>query len=115
MKALENCITLASKVTIYVPATVNTTKTASNAKQVKAAAELLAQLFGGATSSAAVGYWVSESAGLVKEKTTVVFAYCTEEALDKGIENVVSFCRTLKADMSQEAIALEVNGSMYFI
>jgi hypothetical protein len=115
MKGLENLIPMASKITVYVPATTHVSKHTNNAVQIKATAELLARLFGGSTSSPALGYWVSNEQRLVTEKTTVVFAYCNEAALEDGIMEVIEYCRKLKAEMTQEAIALEVNGSMYFV
>lgn len=59
------------KTTIYVPATVGVSQQADNSKQVEETAALLARLFGGSTSTPAVGYWLSPAAGLVAEKTTV--------------------------------------------
>lgn len=115
MKGLENLIPLASKVTIYVPATTHVSKVTNNATQVAETAKVLARLFGGSTSSPTIGYWVSNEQRLVAEKTTMVFAYCSEAALEDGIMEVIEYCRKLKADMTQEAIALEVNGAMYFI
>lgn len=115
MKKLKNLVALRHKVTIYVPATVDVDKAVDNTAQVDAAAALLSGLFGGATSSPAVGYWLTGSGQLVRENTTIVFAFAAEEALEDGIDKVVEFCDNLKAEMAQEAIALEVDGSMYFI
>lgn len=102
---LQNCFKLSSKVTVYVPATNGVSEATDNTEQVKKTASLLAGLFGGSTSTAALGYWLSPIAGLVAEATTVVFAYA----------EVVELCEELKHDMGQEAIALEINGEMYFI
>lgn len=115
MSKLSSMIALASRVTVYVPGTTAVSHAASNAAQVKATAELMARLYGGATSSAAVGYWVSEAAGLVKEKTVMVFAYCNQEALENTIDTLVEHCIAMKQAMGQEAIALEVNGAMYLV
>lgn len=115
MKKLKNLVALRHKITVYVPATVDVDKAVDNTAQVDAAAALLSGLFGGATSSPAVGYWLTASGELVKEKTTIVFAFAAEEALEGGIEKVVKFCDNLKAEMAQEAIALEIDGAMYFI
>ena len=112
---LQNCIKLASKVTVYVPGTNGIDKAADNTVAVDATATLLSDLFGGATSTPARGYWVSPSAGLVKENTTVVFAYASEAALDSGIDSVVDHCAKMCKELAQDAIALEVNGEMYFI
>ena len=108
-------IALASKVTVYVPSTTNTDRKADTTAHVNATASLLSNLFGGATSTPAMGYWMSNTAGLVKEKSTMVFAYCTEKDLETGIDQVVEHCRKMKQDLTQEAIAIEVNGTMYLI
>ena len=71
--------------------------------------------FGGSTSTPALGYWLSNTAGLIKERTTLVFAYCSDNDLQKQIERIVTHCETLKSELEQEAIALEINGEMYFI
>lgn len=112
---LQNCFKLSSKITIYVPATNGVNQEVGNTEQVKKTAELLADLFGGSTSTAALGYWLSPAVGLVAEATTVVFAYASDEDLQNYIVAVVDLCEELKQEMGQEAIALEINGEMYFI
>lgn len=88
---LAACIKLAHKVTVYVPGTV------------------------GATSSPAVGYWLSDVHGLIRENTTIVFAYAAEQALESGVDAVVDFCAEMRDALDQEAVALEIDGEMYFI
>lgn len=100
---LKAMFSLKSKITVYIPATVNK------------AATLLSECFGGATSTEALGYWVSDTAGLVKENTTMVFAYAGEDDLKKNLDKVIDFCENLKIEMSQDAVALELNGEMFFI
>ena len=112
---LKQYLKLSSKVTVYVPATNGVDTAADNTEQVKATAALLSECFGGATSTPALGYWLSPVAGLVAENTTVVFAYASDADLQQNIGRVVDHCEALKAEMGQEAIALEINGEMYFI
>lgn len=112
---LKACIKLSSKITVYVPATNNVNAAIDNTKQVEMTAALLSTLFGGATSTPALGYWMSPAAGLVAEKTTVVFAYASDKDLQDNIGEVIDLCVELKETMNQEAIALEINGEMYFI
>lgn len=114
-KALKNLFKLGCKVTVYVPSTVEADKAVDNSLQVDKTAKMLSGCFGGATSTKALGYWVSDTAGLIKENTTIVFAYCTSEQLENSIENVIEWCLGLKTEMSQEAVALEINGEMYFV
>lgn len=112
---LKNMFKLSSKITVYVPSTCDIDKPVNTQEWVEAAATLLSNCFGGATSCAALGYWTSPTAGLVKEHTTQVFAYCSDADLQAKIETVLDFCEAMKKDLTQDAIALEVNGEMYFI
>lgn len=106
--------TLSNKVTVYIPATVNINENIDNTKYVERAAELLSELFGGATATEAFGFWVSPTAGLVKEKTTMVFAYADQEALRDGLDQVIDFILDIKKELNQDSVALEVNGEMHF-
>ena len=112
---LKNMFKLSSKITVYIPSTVDINQTADTKKYVDACAVLLSESFGGATSCEALGYWTSPTAGLVKERSTMVFAYCSDADLHNKIENIIDFCEAMKAELKQDAIALEINGEMYFI
>lgn len=94
---------------------MNINETIDNTEFVNKAATLLSECFGGATSTEALGYWVSDTAGLVKENTTMVFAYAGEDDLKKNLDKVIDFCQDLKTEMKQDAVALELNGEMFFI
>ena len=113
-KKLKNLIKLSSRITIYVPSTKNINEEIDNTEYVNKTHELLSKCFGGATETKAIGSWISVS-GLVKEKTTMIFAFCEEEALENHIEEVIDWCEVMKKELTQEAIALEVNGELYFI
>lgn len=112
---LQNMFKLSSKVTIYVPSTIDINKEVDTSAYIDNCATLLSNCFGGATATNALGCWTSPTMGLVKEKTTLVFAYCTTEQLNEHIEKVIDFCETMKTELKQDAIALEINGEMYFI
>lgn len=112
---LKNMIELSSRITVYIPSTTDINKAIDNSKYVDECATLLSDLFGGATSTNALGYWVSGTTGLVKEKSTMIFAYCKEADLETGIDKVIEYCENLKTELKQDAIALELNGKMYFI
>jgi len=111
---LQNAFKLSSKITLYVPATIHD-KEIDNTKYVDKAASLFSECFGGSTSTPALGYWLSGSIGLIKEKTTIVFAYCKDTDLQANIDKIIEHAETLKTELQQEAIALEINGEMYFI
>lgn len=112
---LQNLFKLSSKVTVIVPATININEEIDNTIYVDRVASLMSDLFGGATATTTLGYWKSPTAGLVKEKSTTVFAYCSENDLQLGIDKVIDLCTELKGELKQDAIALEINGEMYFI
>lgn len=112
---LQNLFKLSSKVTVIVPSTVNINEEIDNAPYVDRVATLMSECFGGATASQTLGYWKSPTAGLVKEKSTTVFAYCSEADLQANIDRVIDLCEILKTEMTQDAMALEINGEMYFI
>ena len=112
---LKNMFKLSSKVTVYIPSTTDINKQIDNSIYINDCASLLSECFGGATSTPALGYWMSNTAGLVKENTTMIFAYASEKDLQAKIEKIIDFCENLKAELKQDAIALEINGEMYFI
>lgn len=112
---LQNVFKLSSKITVYVPATVNINELIDNTKYVERTATLLSECFGGATSTDVLGYWKSPTAGLVKENTTMVFAYAADADLKKNLDKVIDLCEELKEEMKQDSIALELNGEMHFI
>lgn len=93
---LKNVFSLSSKVTVYVPATIDIDKEIDNKEFVDRVATLLSDCFGGATSTDALGYWTSPTAGLVKEKTTMVFAYASEKDLRNKLDQVIDLCEDLK-------------------
>ena len=114
-KRLEKLQPLRHRVAIYVPGTNGVNTAADNARYVKMAAATLSNLFGGATATPAIGYWMSDAAGLVEEKTTIVYAYAAGAALEHGLDVVIDFCADMRADLQQEAVSLEIDGALYFI
>lgn len=114
-KRLEKLQPLRHRVAIYVPGTNGVNTAADNARYVQMAAATLSNLFGGATATPAVGYWLSDAAGLVEEKTTVVYAYAAGADLERGLDSVIDFCADMRADLQQEAVSLEIDGALYFI
>ena len=98
---LQNMFKLSSKVTIYVPSTIDINVSIDTSSWVDATATLLSNCFGGATSCEALGYWTSPKAGLVKERSTMVFAYCSDTDLQEHAETVIDFCENMKTELKQ--------------
>ena len=114
-KLLGNAIELSSKVTIYVPSTMNVDIEIDNRKYVDMVASKLSQWFGGSTSCKAQGYYVADDKSLVTEKTTMVYGYCTTDDLEKHATDVLELVNHLKNEMVQECIGFEINNKFYMI
>lgn len=112
--ALQGLSGLTNKVAIYVPGTNGANTQAVNSAWVNDALGTLSLEFGGATAQAVTGAWMSDEHGLIKEQTTVVYANASE-ITDENMSTIVHFASALCEALSQEAVAIEVNGTMYFI
>lgn len=108
-------VTLPQRVALYVPSTTDTDKPTDNAAQVERVARSFCAMFGGATAQQSAGYWLSESAGLVREAVTIVYAACTAEQLREHLPDVLTLAQKIKAEMQQEAVSVEINGALYII
>ena len=118
--ALGGLPMLGARVSVYVPATCGTADAADNSREVDAVASTLSAWFGGATIQPGAGCWMSDTCGLVKEQTTVVYAACTAEQMADRITALRELCENLKAEMHQEAVAMQIDGipgasGLYFI
>ena len=61
------------------------------------------------------GFWMSDTAGLVREAVTIVFSACTAAQLREHLPDVLQLAQQIKAEMQQEAISAEINGTLYII
>jgi hypothetical protein len=75
----------------------------------------MGRIFGGATHEKVQGVWNSQETGLVGETIHLVRSYCSQPALDKHMGEVVDYVETLKQELQQEAMALEVNQKLMLI
>ena len=115
-KKLKDLITLSGNVKIYIPSTIDVDKPYDNTAEVDNASKFLSELFGGATAYKALGSWISETKGRVKEDITIVSAYAsTEVAIEDNIKTIIEYCEALCKELKQEAITLEVNNKLHFI
>lgn len=112
---LSQLIALNHKITVYVPATKienGIAKQIDNSSYVERMAILMSNTFGGATSSPAIGYWMSAERGLEKEKTTMVFSFA--KSLE-DVDFIIDECEKIKAELNQDSIALEADQVMHFV
>lgn len=103
--------TLAHEVVIIVPSTVNAIESVDNTLQVNHVAGELSKLFGGATITSGQGCWNSDKEGLIKESVTLVSSSC--EVVN--FEAVYNLAIWLKESMTQEAIAVKIDGVLYLV
>lgn len=113
--ALKTALKLSAKVAIYVPGTCGVDIAADNTAVVEKVAAALSTMFGGATAQKAEGFWCSDVAGLVKENTTIVYAFCSPADLEQHISDVVTIAQEIKHDLQQEAVSVELDGTLYII
>jgi len=107
--------TLSESIKIYVPSTTDTDKKIDNESFVRDTETKLSKLFGGSTTSNGIGCWVSDSVGLVRESVKIVQSFTSVEGLEKHISEVIEICESLKRDMIQEGISLEIKDKFYVI
>ena len=102
------------KITLYVPATIGN-EHIDNTKHVEHVADVLSQLFGGATALPVNGYWKDTETGeLVKENTVQVYAFTTFWNRIKFKKKVEEIANWIKKEMNQQSVLLEVNGNVKF-
>lgn len=106
---------LPQRVALYVPGTQGTATATDNAAQVERVARAFCGWFGGATAQESTGFWMSDTAGLVREAVTIVYAACTADQLRDRLPDVLTLAQQIKQDMAQEAVSVELNGTLYII
>lgn len=115
MKQQTGAVELPQRVALYVPSTTDTDKPTDNAAQVERVASRFCEMFGGATAQESTGFWMSDTAGLVREAVTIVFSACTAAQLREHLPDVLQLAQQIKAEMQQEAVSAEINGTLYII
>jgi hypothetical protein len=104
-----------NQISVYIPTTVDINQTIDTTAYVQKTLAFLGKRFGGATSSQAHGVWNSEEAGLVSETVHIVRSYTTQADLDRYLADIMEYMETLKKDLSQEAMAVEVNQKLILV
>lgn len=105
------------KVTIYIPSTIDGNKPArrEQRKQTKKAMREFSAMFGGATKTAAVGAWISETKGLITERQNLVYSYTDCDTLKSNVDKVKALAERLRQEMKQECVSLEIDNELQFI
>lgn len=102
-------------VSVYVPSTIDVSRSADPLPTIERTMGFLGERFGGATSKRADGVWKSSHAGLVGETIHVVQSYARPADLRAHLPAVVDFVRGLKQELKQEAMAMEIDRRMVLL
>lgn len=102
--------------TIYIPSMRNDGTRIDMPTQKKWTSyivESFSALFGGATAKKAVGGWLDKSGNIITENVILVTGFFDGDI--SSVVNVVDIARNMKAKLQQDAVSVEVDGSMYFV
>lgn len=115
-KAFDDCFSLPEQVSIYVPSTKGTERAEELGEKVaEQVAERFSALFGGATMTQGIGFWIGENKVLVRERVLIVYSCCTAEQLDEHGPEVRALAEQVKSEMEQEAVSVEAQRKLYFV
>jgi len=99
------------KITVYVPSTIGS-EVVDNSSQVAHVADVLCEMFGGATALPVKGYWKDMETGeMVEENTVQVYAFTTLWKRLTMRQKLINLVKELKASMKQQMMLLEINGN----
>jgi hypothetical protein len=104
-----------NQIGVYIPTTIAVDQKVNTSEYVEKTLSFMGKLFGGATYQKVQGVWNSQEAGLVQEDIHLIRSYCSQPVLDKYMGEVVDYVETLKQELQQEAMALEVNQKLMLI
>ena len=110
---MQQAVTLPQRVALYVPGTQGADTATDNAAQVERVAAEFSRMFGGATAQESNGFWMSNTAGLVRETVTIVYANCTADQLRERLPDVLTLAQQIKREMAQDAVSAEITGTLY--
>ena len=115
--ALADRLGRTNQIGVYIPTTTDVDQVMDTTTYIDKTISFLGRLFGGeaATSSKAHGVWNSEEVGLVSEAIYIVRTFVTQAELDRYLGDVLEYVEQLKEELSQEAMAVEVNQKLMLI
>jgi len=115
VNALTDRLGRANQVSLYIPTTIDVNQAVDTSVYVERTLAFLGERFGGATTSRARGVWNSTDAGLVGEDIHIVRSYATQADLDKYMKEILNYVESLKVELKQEAMAVEINQRLMLI
>ena len=106
-----------NQIGVYIPSTTDVDQVVDTSEYIDRTIAFLGKIFNGvkATSNAAHGVWNSDEVGLVSEAIYIVRTYVTQAELDRYLGDVLEYVEVMKEELSQEAMAVEVNQKLMLI
>ena len=114
----SGAFTLELEMAVYVPSTTVADQIISKTlfqKRIQEVEKYLSKLFGGYSSNAVEGGYVSKEKGLIKEDVAKVTAFGTEDAIKKNFKPLMRQISKWCESWGQESMGFEFEGDLYYV
>ena len=114
----SGAFTLELEMAVYVPSTTVADQIISKTlfqKRIQEVEKYLSKLFGGYSSNAVEGGYVSQEKGLIKEDVAKVTAFGTEDAIKKNFKPLMRQISKWCESWGQESMGFEFEGDLYYV
>lgn len=113
-QSMLTAIRLPCCIKILIPSTMERNQIIRNEAYVRQTVHFFCRLFGGASVTRMIGWWVSDNE-LIEEPITKIESYCRMEEFTTHKPEIIDYALKLKSTLKQDAIALELNQEMMLI
>lgn len=111
---LHRQLSLTHTVGIFIPSSIDTNQNADTSTQIEAALQFFDNLFGKTANSEAKDIW-QNSSHPVTEQVVIVRTFVSKQALDSNLDAIIEFAVNLKKDISQEAVAIDIDNQLVLV
>jgi hypothetical protein len=114
----SGAFTLELEMAVYVPSTTVADQIIAKTlfqKRIQEVEKYLSKLFGGYSSNAVEGGYVSQEKGLIKEDVAKVTAFGTEDAIKKNFKPLMRQISKWCESWGQESMGFEFEGDLYYV
>lgn len=116
-KPMPKVFHLPLETAVYVPSTKFDKKVPDKEfrKRIAETRKKLSELFGGYTSIKAIGGFISDKKGLIKEDVIVVISFAENKSFLKNRTKLKNWLIKKKKDWKQESIGFEFENDLYYL
>ncbi|TBR41203.1 hypothetical protein CBF23_010310 [Marinomonas agarivorans] len=115
MTELVDRVERVHQISVFIPTTINIDEVVDTSGYVERTMAFFGEKFGGATCNEANGVWNSSKGDLVSETVNIVVSYTTEDSLNMYVDDVIEYVKVIKDELSQDAMAIEINKKLILI